>query len=117
MPTEVDVNPAVGIGPIIIALLVYLFSCFLLKRICEKAGGEPGILIWIPILQLIPLLNAAEMNVLWILAFFVPFLNVVATILMFWKLCEAMDKPGWISLFLLIPCANFLLLLYLAFME
>ena len=55
-------NNAVGAGFglvfLLLSLVVYLFACYLMKRICEKAGGEPGILIWIPILQIIPMLKA-----------------------------------------------------------
>ena len=39
---------------LLIGLALYLFTCFCFKRICEKCKVDPGIMIWIPIVQLIP---------------------------------------------------------------
>jgi hypothetical protein len=46
---------------LVIGLGLYLFFCYCCKRVCEKAGHNPGVLIWIPIVQLIPLLRVAGM--------------------------------------------------------
>ena len=40
----------------------YLFGCFCLKLVCEKAGAEPSLLVWLPLLQLIPAYRAAGMS-------------------------------------------------------
>src|SRR5262249_15096048 len=40
---------------------VYVFTCHCFRKICQKTGEEPGILIWIPLAQFIPLLRAAQM--------------------------------------------------------
>ena len=53
-------------------LAFYIFYCFCAKRICEKCGVNPGILIWIPIVNLVPLLQAAKMPVWMITSFFHP---------------------------------------------
>ena len=50
-----------GLGLVLFVLLIvlafYVFFCFCAKRICEKCGVNPGILIWIPIANLVPLLH------------------------------------------------------------
>src|SRR5438874_148767 len=43
-------------------MLIYLLFCYCCLLICQKAGHEPGLLIWIPIFQAIPLLRAARMS-------------------------------------------------------
>src|SRR6267378_1299188 len=43
-------------------LLIHLLFCYCCLLICQKAGQEPGMLIWLPILQVFPLLRAARMS-------------------------------------------------------
>lgn len=47
------------------ALLIYLFFSFCCMLICRKAGSEPGLLIWLPVLQFLPLVRAARMSPVW----------------------------------------------------
>lgn len=98
-------------------LIVHLFISFCLKRICEKVGTTPGILIWIPIVNLVPLLEAAKQPVWFIVLFFIPFVNLAAGVFLFWKLCEARSKPGALGLLALVPGVNLGLILYLAFAD
>jgi hypothetical protein len=93
----------------------YLFCCQCLRLICLKTGNEPGILIWLPILQLLPLLRAASMSAVWFLAFFVPVLNLIAQIVWCFKIAKARGKSAWVGFFLLLPGISGLAFLYLAF--
>jgi hypothetical protein len=108
---------AVVLAVLAFSLVFYVFFSFCMKRICQKAGHEPGILIWIPILQLIPQLTAAKLPVWFIVLFFIPFVNLVPLGILFWKLCEARGKPGPLGLLILVPFANLGLILYLAFAD
>jgi len=108
---------ATAILVLVLCIGLYLFSCYVLKLICEKAGSEPGCLVWVPVLQILPLLDAAGMSYLWILAFFLGPLGLVDTVLLWIKLCEARGKPGWLGILVLIPFANLALPLYLAFSD
>ncbi len=101
----------------LIAIAVYFFYSYCLKIICEKAGTEPGCLVWIPLLQIFPLLAAADMNPLWVLGLIVPLLNIVITIVMWVKILDALGRtPLWIIL-MLIPGANIFFLPLLAFTD
>ena len=59
--TAATTGMAIGVLLFIVAvcLVFYIFFCFCYKRICEKCGVTPGVLIWIPIVQALPLLEAA----------------------------------------------------------
>ena len=81
-------------------LAIYLFHCLCCSRICKKAGSEPGILVWIPVLQLFPLLRAAGMSGWWFLAFFVPVLNLIAQILWCFKIADARGKTALVGFLL-----------------
>ena len=96
-------------------LVLYLFGCFCLKLICEKAGHEPGVLVWLPLLQAIPAFRAAGMSGWWFLALFVPLLNLVAHILWCFKITSARGKSIWVAILLLLPGLSLFAFLYLAF--
>jgi uncharacterized membrane protein YhaH (DUF805 family) len=83
--------------------------------ICQKTGNPPGVLVWLPVLQLFPLLRAAGMSGWWFLAYFVPVLNMVAGILWCFTIAKARGKSAWVGLFLLLPVTNLFAFLYLAF--
>ena len=53
------------VGVLAISLAIYLFFCYCLKLIVQKTGTKAGALIWLPVLQLIPMLRAAGMSMLW----------------------------------------------------
>ncbi len=121
--SSVKAAAAAGIGIVAllfvlsVCLVVWVFVCFCLKRICEKAGHEPGVLIWIPILNLVPQLNAAKLPVWMIVLLIIPIIQIPALVYLFWKLCEARGKPGPLGLLMLIPPANLGLICWLAFAD
>ena len=98
-----------------ISLVFYVFFCFCMKRICEKAGHEPGFLIWIPIANLIPQLKAAQLPVWMIVLLIIPFVNIFAVVYLWVKLCIARGKPGPLGLLILVPGVNLGLICWLAF--
>jgi len=112
---------AMGVGMLLFMLLIglafYVFFCFCYKRICEKCGVTPGILIWIPIVQLIPLLQVAKMPVWMIILLLIPLVNIVIAVMLMAKICIARGKSPWLVILMFIPIANLIFLPYLAFSE
>jgi hypothetical protein len=100
---------------LLLGLLLYLFYCYCCMLICRKTGHPPGILVWLPVLQLIPLLRAAGMSPWWVLGCFVPVLNLVPLILWPLKIAKARGKSVWIGVLLLLPVTAPSAFLYLAF--
>ena len=108
-------NPAFVIGFLGGLAFVYLFVCFCLMLICKKTGNEPGILIWLPVLQIFPMLRAAGMSGAWFLAYLIPGLNIIAQIIWCFKIVKAREKSPLIAIMLLLPITNLFAFLYLAF--
>ena len=104
-----------GFFGFVLSVAIYIFSCFCLKLICKKAGKDAGILIWIPILQIIPILQAARLSLIWIIGMLIPGVNVFVSFYIAWKFVEAIGKPGWMGLLLIVPVVNLFALLYFAF--
>jgi hypothetical protein len=96
---------------------VYIFFCYCCKRICQKAGRDPGVMIWIPIVQLIPLLQTAGMAEWMIILLLIPLVNLVVGIMMWAKICEARGKSPWLVILMFVPVANLAFIPYLAFSE
>lgn len=93
----------------------YVFYCYCLKMICEKAGHSPGVLIWIPLLQMVPLLEVAGLPVWAIIGFFIPLVNMVLPIIMWVNVCKARGKGiGSMLLVILLPIVG---VPYLAFSD
>ena len=112
---------ALGIGGVLFSLViclpVYVFFCFCFKRICEKCGVTPGILIWIPIVNIIPLLEVAKMPAWMIILLLIPFVNLVFLVMLFAKICVARGKSPWLVVLIFIPIANLIFIPHLAFSE
>ena len=96
-------------------LAFYLFHSFCLMLICRKAGYEPGILVWLPIVQLIPMIKAAQMPVWWVIVWFLPVVNIVAVVVWCFKIAEARGKSALTAILLLLPITGPFAYLYLAF--
>ena len=118
-----DSSTVVGAGAGIVAILLilgvvlalYIFFCFCYKRICEKCNVQPGVLIWIPIVQLIPLLQVAALPIWTIILFIIPFVGFVMWIVLWVKICAARGKSGLLVLgIILLPIV---FIPYLAFSE
>ena len=93
---------------------LYLFFSYCALLICRKAGHPAGWMIWMPVLQYIPLLRAAKMSPLWLLAMFVPLLNIWAHVMWSFRIAGARGKGFWTAFFLILPTYP-LAFLYLAF--
>jgi len=106
-----------GLVMLVIMVAVYIFYCYCAKLICEKVGKEPGVLIWIPIVQILPLLEAAGMEKWMIILFFVPFVNILAALYMAYKLVLARGKPPVLVVMAVIPIVSLAFFPYLAFSE
>jgi len=100
-----------------IAMGFYVFFCYCYKRICEKTGRNPGVLIWIPIAHFIPLLEVAGMAAWMIVLLLIPIVNIVVFVIMWAKICEARGKSPWLVIMIFIPIVNLAFVPYLAFSE
>lgn len=99
------------------ALVAHLFYCFCLKRICERVGQEPGLLVWFPILNIVPRMRAAKLPLgilaLYLLVIPIPFIFVYNWMM----LCEAQGKPSPLGLVVIVPLGFPVLVIYLAFAD
>lgn len=98
-------------------VLAYFFFCYCASLIVKKTGNEPGLLIWLPVLQMFPMLRAASMSGWWFLALFVPVLSLVMQIIWCFKISQARGKGIMTAIMLILPFTNLFAFLYLAFAD
>ena len=111
---EIQLTSADIIGIAVGAAVAYVIFCACSLLLCRKTGKEPGLLIWIPILQIFPLLRAAGMSWRWSLTFFVPVLNLVAWMGWCVNIAISRRKSLWWALLLILPVTNVFAFVYLA---
>ena len=102
------------VGAFVAAYLIFSFCCML---IVKKTGNKPGILVWLPILKMLPLIRAAGMPGWWFLLWLVPGVNLIPAILWCFKIVETRGKAVVWAVLLLLPVTNLLAFLYLAFSD
>lgn len=112
---------ALGVFVFFILLLgVYVYLSFTYSAIGRKARVKSPGIAWIPIFG--PLIIAYKSSKMhwwpWLLVigFFIPVLNVIAnlvftvfTVIWHWKMFEAIKKPNWWAILMLIPLVNFVI--------
>ena len=84
-----------------VALAIYLFYCYCLKLIVEKCGEQPGAIIWVPILQMIPLFRIARMNPWLILLTCVPVANIIILVMVWMRVLKALGRDPIMVLLIL----------------
>ncbi len=113
----VDLTPSLLLSAAGALVLFYLLICYCGMLICHKSGHPPGALVWMPVLQMVPLLRAAQMSPAWLLAFFVPVLNIIAQIVWCFSISKARGKSPWVGFFLVLPVTSLIAYLYLALSD
>jgi hypothetical protein len=109
--------PAVLIAVAVGVFLVYLGFCYCFMLICKKAGHQPGFSVWIPGIQVFPLLRAAGMSGWWVLLCLIPFGALLVQTIWCFKIAAARGKTWLVGLLLWFPITYLPTLLYLAFSD
>jgi len=110
-----EVESGIGFFGLLISVGLFVFISYCLKLICEKAKFDPGVMIWIPFVQLIPMATVAGINPFLLLLYLVPFVNVVFALYHWAKVCTAIEKSPWLVVMIIIPVVNLAFIPLLAF--
>jgi hypothetical protein len=99
-----------GIGLIMVFLIIgaaaYVYMSLALQTIADKTKTENSWLAWIPIANLVLMLNIAKKPMWWFILFLVPFVNIVIAIMVWMAVAEARGKPSWWGILTIVPIAN-----------
>jgi hypothetical protein len=112
-------------GAFMLVLLVfvaalYVYIALALSTIAKKTNTENAWLAWIPIANIVLMLNIAKKPIWWIIFFVVPILNIagiVFAILIWMAIAEARGKPNWWGILIIVPFVNLIVPGYLAWAD
>jgi hypothetical protein len=68
---------------LVVFVIVYILVAISLMRIAKRTNTENAWFAWIPILNLILMLQIAQRPMWWLIFFLVPFVNIVGIVLQF----------------------------------
>lgn len=102
-----------------VMIAIYVVMALSLYKIAlkTKTNVEHAWFAWVPILNIILMLNIAGFSGWYIFVLMIPFVNIVFAIYVWMKISKACGKPDYLGLLMLVPLANILLPLYLAYGE
>jgi hypothetical protein len=83
---------AVGVAFLVMAVIgiaAYIYFAMALQTIAKKTNTENAWWAWVPILQIVLMLNVAKKPVWWIILFFIPLVGIVFAIIVWMAIAEA----------------------------
>jgi hypothetical protein len=102
---------------VIFALAFYIYYALALQTIAKKTNTENAWLAWIPIINIILMLNIAKKPLWWIILCLIPLVNIVIIIIVWMAIAEARNKPNWWGILLIVPVVGIIVPGYLAWAD
>jgi Family of unknown function (DUF5684) len=114
--------PAVFFGGFLVifcflVLVLYVYHALALQTIATKTNTENPWFAWIPILNIILMLNIAKKPIWWIILCLIPLVNIAILIVVWMGIAEARSKPNWWGILVIVPGANLIVPGYLAWSD
>lgn len=92
---------------IIFAIVIYIVVCYAAAKIGEKFRVGSMLQYFIPVYNWVLICKCAKVSPWWLVAMFIPYVNLVVTVYIYGTLAERLGKNFWLngigSLFFCIP--------------
>ncbi len=103
MNGDAGVAAGIGAGMMIFYLIIYVFIGFCLYKIFQKAGKENAWAAFIPIYNLVVLLEVVGKPIWWIVMFIIPCVNIYFLVMTYIELGKRFGKDTvWSVIFLVL---------------
>jgi hypothetical protein len=102
---------------LVFALAAYVYTALALSTIAQKTNTENAWLAWIPIANIILMLNIARKPIWWIVLCLIPLVNIVIFIIVWMGIAEARNKPSWWGVLMIVPIVSLIVPGYLAWSD
>jgi hypothetical protein len=99
------------------ALAAYIYMALALQTIATKTMTANAWLAWVPIANLVLMLQVAKKPLWWFLLFLIPVVNIVVSIMVWMAVAEARQKPNWWGILMIVPVVNMVVPGYLAWSD
>jgi uncharacterized protein DUF5684 len=102
---------------LIFALAGYVYMSLALQAIAQKTNTENAWWAWVPIINIVLMLNIAKKPLWWIILMLIPIVNIIIIVIVWMAIAEARGKPSWWGILIIIPVANIIVPGYLAWAD
>ena len=102
---------------VVIGLGMYVYVALALSTVAKKTKTENPWMAWIPIVNIILMLNIAKKPLWWIVLCLIPLVNIVIFIIIWMGIAEARGKPNWWGILMIVPFINLIVPGYLAWSD
>jgi Family of unknown function (DUF5684) len=102
---------------LIFGLAMYVYISLALQTIAKKTNTENAWMAWIPIINILLMLNIAKKPLWWIILCLIPLVNIVIMIIVWMAIAEARKKPNWWGILMIVPVVNIIVPGYLAWAD
>lgn len=99
----------------IVMIVLYIYIALCLYKIGKKVNAENPWFAWIPILNIILVIQIAKRPIWWIILMLIPFVNIVIGIIVMIDFLKALGKPAWWVILMMIPVVQLVIWGILAF--
>lgn len=106
-----------GVLGIAFWLIGYVVLAMALMTIAKKRNLENTWFAWVPILNLVLMLQIAGLEIWMIILLLIPCVNFFFAIYVWWKIAESQGKPGPLGILMIVPVVNLLVILYIAYSD
>jgi hypothetical protein len=101
----------------VFAIVLYVYFALAFQTIAKKTNTENAWWAWVPILNVVLMLNIAKKPIWWIILFFIPIVSLVMAIITLMAVAEARNKPSWWGILIIIPVIGLVVPGYLAWAD
>jgi len=111
---------AIGVMMIVFFVIfaaIYVYFALAFSTIAKKTNTPNPWWAWVPILNVLLMINIAKKPMWWIILFFVPIVSIVVAIIVMMGVAEARGKPNWWGILMIVPVVNIIVPGYLAWAD
>jgi len=109
---------------LVFVIAVYVYFAFCLMKMAQKTNTENAWMAWIPIANLVLMIQIARKPMWWLALFLLPIIPVVGAIatliivvILWMEIAGRLGKEKWLGILMIVPIANLILPGYLAFSK
>ena len=100
---------------LLFSIASYILFALPLYAMGQKTNSEHAWFAFVPILNIVLMLEIAGKELWWIILFLIPCVQIVFIVITWMAIAERMNKPSWLGILMLVPGINFILPFYLAY--
>lgn len=101
----------------LLLLIIYGYFAYCLYKIAQKTNTPNSWFAFIPLLNVILMVQIARKSLWWVLALLVPAVNIFVAIWIWMLIAEERRRPKWWGILMIVGPINLILLYFLAFRE